>query len=319
MRSLDEFYKYIAKQEQALRAQESAAASSAASAVAAAVSTVDSSEPAHHRDATEPEPALTAASDADGNRSEAGTLAAAAATSAPPVASGPASFAPPTPAIPGRARLRGYEKVLPPEALRAAPPIAPARKTNEVPAEQASGEADVVMTALDYLPPLIEADPPLVVDAPARPRHLRRGETNRVAAQTRRPADGVTLARPLPENEAAALWRRLPRHVQLLIGMELNAEQQQEKPEEKSAQKDYLRGFKETRTQLIERLLDPTLSLEDTGRILGVCPTTVRRYTNRGILPHHRTVGQQRRFRLSDVLAFLENSRSAGGGGGDAS
>mgnify|MGYP005830952323 CR=1 FL=1 len=68
--------------------------------------------------------------------------------------------------------------------------------------------------------------------------------------------------------------------------------------------------FKESREELLRRLLDPVLSLEDTARILNVCPTTVRRYTNRGLLKHFRTGGNQRRFRLSDVLAFLESRSS---------
>lgn len=65
--------------------------------------------------------------------------------------------------------------------------------------------------------------------------------------------------------------------------------------------------FKETREELLQRLLDPQLTLEDTARILNVCPTTVRRYTNRGLLKHVRTAGNQRRFRLSDVLSFMES------------
>ncbi len=64
--------------------------------------------------------------------------------------------------------------------------------------------------------------------------------------------------------------------------------------------------FKESREELIQRLVDPILSLEEVARILNVCPTTVRRYTNSGAIAHHRTAGNQRRFRLSDVLAFLE-------------
>ena len=40
-------------------------------------------------------------------------------------------------------------------------------------------------------------------------------------------------------------------------------------PEQEVAQKYYTRGFKESRRQLIERLLDPTLTLEDTARVLG--------------------------------------------------
>lgn len=70
---------------------------------------------------------------------------------------------------------------------------------------------------------------------------------------------------------------------------------------------NYYRGeFKETRQDLIKRLLDPELSLEETSRLLGVCPATVRRYTNRGWLEHHRTGGGQRRFRLSDIVKFTE-------------
>jgi excisionase family DNA binding protein len=66
------------------------------------------------------------------------------------------------------------------------------------------------------------------------------------------------------------------------------------------------RSATETREELIERLLDPHLSLQETAKLLDVCPTTVRRYTNRGLLAHYRTPGNQRRFRLSDVLAFME-------------
>ncbi|MEJ5253333.1 MAG: helix-turn-helix domain-containing protein, partial [Armatimonadota bacterium] len=58
-------------------------------------------------------------------------------------------------------------------------------------------------------------------------------------------------------------------------------------------------------------LLNPSLTLEDTARLLGVCPTTVRRYTERGLLNHYRTPGNQRRFRLSDVIAFLEARQQA--------
>ena len=62
----------------------------------------------------------------------------------------------------------------------------------------------------------------------------------------------------------------------------------------------------ESREELIQRLLDPHLTLQETAKLLDVCPTTVRRYTNRGLLAHYRTPGNQRRFRLSDVLTFME-------------
>ena len=65
----------------------------------------------------------------------------------------------------------------------------------------------------------------------------------------------------------------------------------------------------ETREELLSRLLDPTLTLDETALMLDVCPATVRRYTNRGILPHERSKGNQRRFKLSCVLAFMEANR----------
>ena len=62
----------------------------------------------------------------------------------------------------------------------------------------------------------------------------------------------------------------------------------------------------ETREQLVQRLLDPVLSLEEAAILLNVCPTTVRRYTNRGVLKCDRTPGNQRRFRLSEIMSFME-------------
>jgi excisionase family DNA binding protein len=68
------------------------------------------------------------------------------------------------------------------------------------------------------------------------------------------------------------------------------------------------RETKESREQLLQRLLDPMVSLEEAAKLLEVCPTTVRRYTNKGLLKHYRTAGNQRRFKLSDILGFLESS-----------
>ena len=127
---------------------------------------------------------------------------------------------------------------------------------------------------------------------------------------------------------ASELWAQVPRHVQTLLSLERLEENE-------VAQFSYKRQFQEKRHELIERLLDPILSLEDTARLLNVCPTTVRRYTNKGILTHYRkepervarllAAGQrqdesqsqtdketrQRRFRLSDILTFLETQRAA--------
>ena len=68
----------------------------------------------------------------------------------------------------------------------------------------------------------------------------------------------------------------------------------------------YNHDFKETRSELMRRLLDPQLTLEEVSRMLGVCPATIRRYTNRGWLDCHRTKGGQRRFRLSAVAKHVQ-------------
>ncbi len=56
---------------------------------------------------------------------------------------------------------------------------------------------------------------------------------------------------------------------------------------------------------MLERLTNPTISLHETSVLLGVCSATVRRYTNSGLLPHARTEGGQRRFRLREVLLLM--------------
>jgi len=61
----------------------------------------------------------------------------------------------------------------------------------------------------------------------------------------------------------------------------------------------------ESRAVLLARLVNPELTLRETALLLNVCPTTVRRYTNGGLLPHYRTRGNQRRFRLTDILEFM--------------
>ena len=52
------------------------------------------------------------------------------------------------------------------------------------------------------------------------------------------------------------------------------------------------------------------LSIEEASTLLGVCATSVRRYTNRGVLRCFRTPGNQRRFRLSEVLDFMEKQQT---------
>jgi excisionase family DNA binding protein len=106
----------------------------------------------------------------------------------------------------------------------------------------------------------------------------------------------LEFAQPKIDPELQSVWVALPKSVEFLCGFYDDA-----------VTANYYRGeFKETRQDLIKRLLDPELSLEETSRLLGVCPATVRRYTNRGWLAHHRTIGGQRRFRLSDIVRFVD-------------
>ncbi|MFQ3586410.1 MAG: helix-turn-helix domain-containing protein [Fimbriimonadaceae bacterium] len=103
-------------------------------------------------------------------------------------------------------------------------------------------------------------------------------------------------AQPTVDPEIRRLWEKLPRNIEFLMGFF----------DDSVTAKYYTGDFKESREDLIRRLLDPELSLEETSRLLGVCPATVRRYTNRKWLTHHRTPGGQRRFRLSDIVRFVE-------------
>ena len=65
------------------------------------------------------------------------------------------------------------------------------------------------------------------------------------------------------------------------------------------------RGTTETRRQLITRLENPQISLQEAAILLGVCRATVRRYCDEGLLRHIRTDGGQRRFYYKDVKEFI--------------
>jgi excisionase family DNA binding protein len=147
------------------------------------------------------------------------------------------------------------------------------------------------------------AETPLVFEGTGEPKPVFNAPVDEKPkrVQPRGKATPTSKARvqdQVPPSDLQAMWDKLPRHIQLLFG---------EAPKE-IAQHSY-KIFKESREELVARLLDPTLSLEEAARILNVCPTTVRRYTNRDVLRHYRTAGNQRRFRLSDVLAFLESHK----------
>lgn len=135
-----------------------------------------------------------------------------------------------------------------------------------------------------------------------QPPVIMRSEVVLPSKPERKPEPKPRAARVLDtEDNMQERWERMPHHLQTLFGG----------IGDEVAQNSY-QAFRESRGELIQRLLDPVISLEEAARVLNVCPTTVRRYTNRGALEHLRTAGNQRRFRLSDVLAFMEkNSRKA--------
>ena len=54
------------------------------------------------------------------------------------------------------------------------------------------------------------------------------------------------------------------------------------------------------------------ISLKDAAEIIGVHPSTVRLWTNKGILPAHRTQGGHRRYKRADVELWAEHSRRGG-------
>lgn len=178
------------------------------------------------------------------------------------------------------------------------PPQAPEAQAPSAPAPEARQKAPDVRDSSAQAPPAQK-----VQEAPVRPEAAQKSEPPRQSE-----AQAPEAAPQTPDEDASDYGdaglaeildiTRLPKHIQALAST-LESEE--------VAQNSYKRGFRESRSQLLARLLDPPISLEDAARILNVCPTTVRRYTNRGVLPHFRTAGNQRRFRLSDVIAFMES------------
>ncbi|BCW98957.1 MAG: hypothetical protein KatS3mg024_1784 [Armatimonadota bacterium] len=183
----------------------------------------------------------------------------------------------------------------------------PEHKATPAPATPPTG------TAAQAEQPAVRKSPEERIEKPVPPPATQpagAAKAPATAARPQRPAPRPAPAAPpvreagVEEEEQAAepVWNRLPAHLQAFASMQV----------EEVAQRSYKRGFRESRQELLARLLDPPLSLEEAARILNVCPTTVRRYTNRGLLPHFRTAGNQRRFRFSDIVAFMESQQNAG-------
>ena len=60
-------------------------------------------------------------------------------------------------------------------------------------------------------------------------------------------------------------------------------------------------------------MTDEWLSLSDAAKLLGVHPSTVRLWSDKGSLPTHKTQGGHRRYRRSEISLWAEsNQRSSG-------
>jgi hypothetical protein len=147
-----------------------------------------------------------------------------------------------------------------------------------------------VQSIADYIDHVGEITPDELPASKARFRKTVMSAPRPRRSKSAAPGDQVI------DEDLQSVWQTLPKSVEFLCSFYDDA-----------VTANYYRGeFKESRQELIRRLLDPELSLEETSRLLGVCPATVRRYTNRGWLAHHRTKGSQRRFLLSDIVRFVD-------------
>jgi excisionase family DNA binding protein len=158
------------------------------------------------------------------------------------------------------------------------------------PVERSAPTAEV-----EDVPAFLRVPRPEPVEPPAEPAKPAVQVVAEPPAEPAKPPVEVVAEPPAPKQtiaKAANIRKRLPAALSTVGQTE-------------TAGSSY-KTFKESREELIQRLVDPILTLEEVARVLNVCPTTVRRYTNRGAIAHHRTAGNQRRFRLSDVLAFME-------------
>ena len=59
-------------------------------------------------------------------------------------------------------------------------------------------------------------------------------------------------------------------------------------------------------------MTDEWLSLSDAAKVLGVHPSTVRLWSDKGVLPTHKTQGGHRRYKRSEISLWAETSRRSG-------
>ena len=60
-------------------------------------------------------------------------------------------------------------------------------------------------------------------------------------------------------------------------------------------------------------MTDEWLALSDAAKVLGVLPSTVRLWSDKGVLPTHKTQGGHRRYRRSEISIWAESNHKSGG------
>lgn len=194
------------------------------------------------------------------------------------------------------------------------------RLTEEEPAEQPEAEAadEAAQQAVGDETALKAGASDDVSEQPQQPTQAPQAEASRAPSRTKASAASRTAQRPRATRQtespaqprtAREVLETLQPSAEVRARLEAVLARQQRLPldaDTPASETRRPRRAAETREQLVARLLDPTLSLQETALLLGVCPTTVRRYTNRGVMKCFRTPGNQRRFKLSDVLEFME-------------
>lgn len=161
-------------------------------------------------------------------------------------------------------------------------PSAPSRKEAPPPTERQAPPPVRVRRGSQPLPPSVR---PIETEAPPQPTRRRTQSPTRMRELMASIDTALQVPLPLPSPPRESVSRRRKRS-----------------------------PFSESRETLVRRLVDPELRLREVALLLSVCPATVRRYANRGILTSYRTVGNQRRFRLSEVVDFVHGRRTRSAG-----
>lgn len=65
------------------------------------------------------------------------------------------------------------------------------------------------------------------------------------------------------------------------------------------------------REEIIKRLTDPLISIDEAALILNVTKAALKRYTERNLIPYLRTAFGEIRFKFSDILKFSEKMKKS--------